>query len=273
MLSGRHLLVDGKNILYRAVFVRSNDSPIDVFFRILISNMHKAEADYCHIFWDCPRSETWRRKLLDTYKAKRDQNKDPEIGEMIGKCFKALYDVIPKLGMYNYYVPSLEADDLIYSFVAAYHPVETVILSSDSDLLQLPFRYYSTRVLHPQNGFLDRPLINPVYQKCLVGDTSDNLEGYKNIGPVKSEKLLRSVNSFYDFVSKDPKIFLLNLNLVDLSMCPYQMRAQYSIVRCLNSGLNFDLNDARSIFANYKMYPQLSNLDWTKFHHKREESK
>lgn len=234
--------------------------------------MHKAQTDYCHIFWDCPRSDTWRRKVSESYKANRDNNKDPEIGEMIGKCFKVLFEAIPNLGMFNHYVDKLEADDLINAFVSAYHPIDSVILSSDSDLLQLPYRFYSTRVLHPEKGFLDRPLINPVYQKCLIGDKSDNIDGYRGIGPVKSTNLLKSFEDFYKFVSADPKTFLFNLSLVDLSMCPLQMRAQYSIVRCLGSGLKFNLGDARSIFANYKMYPNLTSLDWTKFQHNIKEN-
>ena len=270
MLKGRHLLIDGKNILYRAVFVKTKDSPIDVFFRIVVSNMNKIEADYCHIFWDCPRNETWRRKILETYKSNRDNNKDPEIGEMIGKCFKALFETVPNLGIYNHHAKELEADDLINAFVSTFHPVETVILSSDSDLLQLPYRYYSTRVYHPEKGYLDKPIINPVYQKCLSGDKSDNIDGYRGIGPVKSAALLESHDEFYKFVSKDPKTFLLNLNIVDLSLCPYQMRAQYSILRCLNAGTSFNLSVARQIFANYKIHPNLSNFDWTRFHHKNE---
>jgi len=265
MLTGRHLLVDGKNILCRAIFVRSKDSPIDVFFRIIVSNMREVDADYCHVFWDCPRKETWRRQLYEAYKANRDDNKDPEIGELISITNKVLVETVPLLGMYQYKSQKLEADDLIYAFIASHHPVETVILSSDSDLIQLPYRYYSTRQLNPDKGYIEKPLVNPIYQKCLIGDKGDNIIGYNGIGPVKSQKLLQSPQALMDFVRNDPKPFLFNLNLVDLSMCPYQMRAQYVILNGLNNKLKFDLNSARGIFSNYKMHPKLHNLDWTKF--------
>jgi 5'-3' exonuclease len=265
MLTGRHLLVDGKNILCRAIFVRSKDSPIDVFFRIIISNMREAEAEFCHVFWDCPRKETWRRQLYEPYKANRDDNKDPQIGELIALTNKVLVETVPLLGMYQYKAPKLEADDLIHAFVAAHHPVETVILSSDSDLIQLPYRYYSTRQLNPDEGFIERPDVNPVYQKCLIGDKGDNIPGYHGIGPVKSKALLKSNKTLFEFVNADPRTFLFNLNLVDLSMCPFQMRAQFAVLSGLNNPLKFDLNAARGVFSNYKMHPQLHNLDWTKF--------
>jgi len=272
MIKGRHLLVDGKNILYRAIFA-TKDSPVEVFFRMIVSNMQKAEADYCHVFWDCPRNETWRRKMVPTYKATRDdKQKDPTIGETIGICHQALVEAVPLLGMYQYKVNELEADDLIYAFVSTYHPTETVILSSDSDLIQLPYRYYSTRQLNPDpsKGFIERPTINPVHQKCLIGDKGDNIIGYHGIGPVKSEKLLASHKTFMEFFAKDRTTFLLNLTLVDLSLCPLALRAQFAVLNGLDKSCEFDMNAARGIFAKYKMHPQLHNLDWTKFHRKND---
>lgn len=266
MLSGRHLLVDGKNALYRAIFVKTKDSPIDVFFRIILSNLDETGCDYVHIFWDCPRSETWRRAKLPQYKAHRDDKKDPLIGEKIGVTHQALRTIIPHLGMRQYYCPKLEADDLIYSFVSTFHPTETIILSSDSDLIQIPFKFYSCKQKDPNKGYIERPVVNPIFQKSLMGDNGDNIDGYNGIGPKKSLALLESFNNFHDFLQKDPRVFLFNLHVVDLSYSPYHMQALWSIVTGIKQETTFDLSLVKNKLSNMKLYPKLHDLDWSKVH-------
>lgn len=265
MLPGTHLLIDGKNVLYRAIFVRSQDSPIEVFFRIILSSIRKCSATDYHIFWDCPRENTWRRKLLPSYKANR-KTTDPKIGEAIGLNLTILRKMIPHLGFRQYYSDTLEADDLIYAFASVYHPADMVVLSSDSDLLQLPFRFLNIRQLKPAGDFCERPVCNPVLQKCLTGDKSDNIAGYRGLGPVKSRNLLSDPVALHEFVSKDPKTFLLNMNIVDLALCPYQMRAQYTIISEIQQDPKYDLKSARGILSQYNMYPALHDLDWSALH-------
>lgn len=262
MLPGTHLLIDGKNILYRAIFVRSSDSPVEVFFRIIQKSIKVANATSFHIFWDCPRDETWRRKLYPPYKANRKES-DPAIGEAIGINLQVLKKVIPVLGFRQYYCDKLEADDLVYAFTSMFHPTDLVVLSSDHDLLQIPFRFLNARQLKPAGDFYEKPLCNPVLQKCLMGDKSDNIEGYRGIGPKKAEKLLQCPNKLHEFVSANPRTFLFNMNIVDLSLCPYQMRAQYTVLNGIQKETKFDLNAARGILGQYNMYPALHELDWS----------
>lgn len=233
---------------------------------MILSSARKCNATSIHIFWDCPRTETWRRQLLPSYKATRDDKKtDPAIGEAIGINLRVLKDVLPNLGCRQYYCDKLEADDLIYAFASVFHPTDIVILSSDTDLLQIPFRFLNARQLQPGGGFYDIPECNPVLQKCLTGDKSDNIAGYYNIGPKTSEKLLVDPKKLHGFISADPKIFLFNMNIIDLSMCPYQMRAQYTVINHIQSEPTFDLNSARGILGKHNMYPSLHELDWSLF--------
>lgn len=272
MLPGTHLLIDGKNILYRAIFVRSKDSPVEIFFRIILSSVRKCNATSYHIFWDCPRTDTWRRQVLPSYKANRDEKSDPAIGEAIGKNLDILKKICPELGFISYYSPKLEADDLIYAFASLYHPTDIVVLSSDSDLLQIPFRFLNTRQLKPgkskpgEENFCPKPTFNPIIQKCLMGDKSDNIEGYYGIGKVKGAKLAQDPKALQEFVAANPRIYLLNQNIVDLGMCPYQMRAQFTILNSIHTVPKFNLNGARGILSQYNMYPSLHELDWSAFH-------
>lgn len=262
MLPGTHLLIDGKNILYRAIFARTKDSPVEVFFRIIQRSIRQANATSFHIFWDCPRSETWRRKLYPPYKAQRKES-DPEIGEAIGINLKILKKLVPLLGFRQYYCDKLEADDLVYAFASMFHPTDLVVLSSDRDLLQIPFRFLNARQLQPAGEFYEKPLVNPVLEKCLTGDKSDNIEGYHGIGPKKAAKMLADPVKLHTFVQASPRTFLFNMNIVDLSLCPYQMRAQYTVLNGIREETKFDLNAARGILGQHNMYPALHELDWS----------
>lgn len=262
MLSGSHLLIDGKNVLCRAIFAKSKDSPIELFYKIILNSATKAEATKFHIFWDCPRSKTWRRKLYHQYKENR-KDKDPSVGEAIASCMAIIRELSPSLGFQQYYCNELEADDLIYAFSSVFHPTDIIVLSSDSDLSQIPFRFSNARQLRPAGEFLDRPTINPILQKSLTGDTSDNIDGYDGIGPSKSSKMLTSVTNLHEFISKSPFKFYFNLNLIDLSLCPYQMRAQKTILDGIQNEPKFDMAEARNIISKKNIYIPLHEIDWS----------
>lgn len=75
----------------------------------------------------------------------------------------------------------LEADDLIAGFCQAYNDVDRVIISSDSDMLQLK-RYGNVRIFSPitdKEQTLDDFDNDPdyyVFQKCIRGDAADNIQ-------------------------------------------------------------------------------------------------
>jgi DNA polymerase-1 len=271
MLEGTHLLIDGKNVLYKAVFAHSKDSPVELFFKMIIKSINKSGTNNYHIFWDCPRTDTWRRKLYPEYKNHRKES-DPSIGETIGLCQSIIKDISPNLGFRQYNCKGLEADDLIYSFTSIFHPSEMTILSSDSDLSQITFKCENVRQMSPgkvingsesDDNILERPSINPILQKCLSGDKSDNIRGYEKIGPVKSAQLLESHKKLQDFISKSPFQFYFNMNLVDLSMCPYQMRARKTILDSMHKDINFNISEVRNIISKRNIYIPIHELDWS----------
>jgi len=66
--------------------------------------------------------------------------------------------------------------------------------------------------------------VNPVVAKALNGDKSDNIVGYKGIGPVKSEKLASSLALLDDFVDiNDRRKYFKNTLLIDMSLHPKLM--------------------------------------------------
>ena len=71
MKNPRHMLIDGKNAIYRAIFAGYNDerfkkSGFDYFVitvRFISNYLTIFNPQSVHIFWDAPRENTWRRKF------------------------------------------------------------------------------------------------------------------------------------------------------------------------------------------------------------------
>ena len=94
----------------------------------------------------------------------------------------------------------MEADDMIYAAAVVMHPQEIVIVSTDSDLVQIPFAFNNCKVYNPSKDIeADVPDVNPAVQKALMGDKSDTVDGYRGIGPKKSKVLLESHSVFMPF--------------------------------------------------------------------------
>lgn len=81
-----------------------------------------------------------------------------------------------------------EADDVIAIRATTLFP-NCVIASVDKDFLQVPGWHYNTRTgirkyVEEWDG------LKFFYQQILMGDTADNIQGIKGVGPKKSEKML-----------------------------------------------------------------------------------
>ena len=199
------VLVDGKNLLYRAHFAHkdlrtSKGVPTSVLFgfpeMILDIGKFSATADIV-ICWEGKidkdgteqKESNWRKTMADFYKGNRVPN--PEM--------KIAYDQVPELlrflrilGYCQISVPGLEADDLlgvVGRTLARQEDVASVILySGDRDLYQVVGRG-NVVLLYPSKKegpkLMDAedieketgvsPIDWPKF-KALAGDTSDNIK-------------------------------------------------------------------------------------------------
>ena len=87
----------------------------------------------------------------------------------------------------------LEADD----YLGIYQTEESVIVSLDKDLLQIPGKHYrwgiSTSKWVKEEEYITQTELEGsrlLYEQCLKGDTSDNVKGVKGIGEKGAKKLL-----------------------------------------------------------------------------------
>jgi DNA polymerase-1 len=88
---------------------------------------------------------------------------------------------------------NLEADD----YLGIYQTEESVIVSLDKDLLQIPGKHYrwgiSTSKWVKEEDYITQTELEGsrlLYEQCLKGDTSDNVKGVKGIGEKGAKKLL-----------------------------------------------------------------------------------
>ncbi len=226
------LFVDARNALYRAIYASKMSARRSghanryhyfvVFLRQMASWINRYKPSSMHVFWDAPRKTVWRRKALETYKDRSKSTYVEDISEDLFKTTNIAKAMLKHMGVRQYERAEMEADDLIYAATAVYHPKESVIISTDSDLVQIPFSFKSSVVFDPHKSqVMDVPNYSPVQQKALAGDKSDSIDGYRGIGPVKSKALVSDPVALQEFLTdRGRNIFHRNLLLIDLALVP-----------------------------------------------------
>lgn len=278
----KHLLIDAKNMLYRAVYVAAYDKKfksskhhnVNIVLHFLNNYFIKLRPEQIHIFWDSPRSQTWRKQICPSYKEGRNGSNKisaEEVSESVNELIEVCMFLFKHMGFKQYWRPEQEADDLIYAFCKLNSNDTSVIISSDKDLLQIIYRFPNVR-LHSHlsksdNFFEEVPKLDPVILKCLVGDKSDNIEGYYKVGPVTASVLVEDAKARFDFFNSEKAIakisgeieqvgnrkFRDNLNLVDLSLNPYLLDNIMYISDRQFQEIKFDLSEIRNIISKYKL--------------------
>ena len=122
----------------------------------------------------------FRYKVYYEYKANRKEQKRPRHLEMLKQHLIDSWGAILSNGC--------EADDLV---AMEHHKrdYESIVVSTDKDLLQLYGRHYNPKkklfqTVSPLEG------LRFFYTQCLEGDTADNVKGVKGIGKVKAARYL-----------------------------------------------------------------------------------
>ena len=169
------ILVDGKNSIYRAVFAGHADENFMatgydysvVFFRFLNSYLNLFQPSSVHIFWDTPSRKIWRKSVLPEYKEGRSLSRhDFDAGKAIKGCIKTCVGMLRHMGIHQYHRDRMEADDLIYAWCKTNRRRgKYVIISSDNDLLQIPYYFDNVEMYNPLlkgGGFISIPEIDQI---------------------------------------------------------------------------------------------------------------
>jgi 5'-3' exonuclease len=211
----KYLLVDGNNIASRAAHaswsastMSSEDGTPTAALMFFINAMTKiigqVEPTHIAVAWD--GKSRYRHGLLPTYKANRKPMPNSQQREQIS-LFALMGGFLNAAGVHQRLHPDYEADDLIASWWWNIKEAEEiVILSGDKDLYQLlgsnPWDVLTTARKPVGGGIYETWTSHDFEAKhgfqpedwmlvgALTGDTSDNIEGIKGVGPKRAVKLL-----------------------------------------------------------------------------------
>jgi 5'-3' exonuclease len=174
-------------------------------FHITLNSIKKAWQDFngSHVVF-CLEGRSWRKDFYKPYKANRaatraaHTEKEAEEEKVFWEAFDTFKDFIKdKTNCTVIQHPQLEADDLIAGWIQSHPNDNHVIISTDTDFLQLiapNVKQYNgvseTTITH--EGYFDakgKPVIDKktqvakpapepqwlLFEKCMRGDTSDNV--------------------------------------------------------------------------------------------------
>lgn len=294
-----HLIIDGKNSIYRAIFTKHSAkikwSPDEDIFIILLrfinSYIKKFNPSSVSIVWDAPNKQVWRHRhmsesnlsdIILPYKGhrgtlfeSRDFNPEEELQRLLIICTS----MFRHMNIRQYFRHGMEADDLIYAFCKIYSRSKIVIVSSDGDLLQIPFMFENVHVHNPLSKHAKslkkvepRPSYDIAAAKSLMGDKSDNILGYYQIGKVKSKRMAQNVKERAEFLASDKavtltgdsdnekqqvhvgrELFNINRQVIDLSFCPHLMENSSYIEDRSTSDINFSLKTVGDLISKYEI--------------------
>ncbi len=202
-----YILVDTANTFFRArhVINGSADIKLGMAFHITLNSIKKAWTDFegNHVVF-CLEGRSWRKDYYEPYKRNRSdaraalKEKEAEEERVFWEAFDEFKNfIIEKTNCTVLHHPQLEADDLIAGFIQNHPDDNHVIISTDSDFVQLiapNVRQYNgvmeTTITH--EGVLDKKgkrvvdkktgepkdVPNPewlLFEKCMRGDPTDNV--------------------------------------------------------------------------------------------------
>lgn len=259
---GPALLIDARNALYRAIYAVKADTRhavkyhyFVIFLRQLASWINRYKPSSVHVFWDAPRQTVWRRKILPTYKDRSTSHYVEDIAADIAMTTEVAQAFLKHMNVRQYSKAAMEADDLIYAATSVLHPHPSVIISTDSDMIQIPFCYSSSRVYDPkEHEEVAVPTHHPAIIKALTGDKADSIDGYYGIGPKKSQLLVESPADLYQFIdTHGGGVYYRNLLLINLALCPRLLANIDFIHRTLAQPVAFSKDQVMDLIKHYKV--------------------
>lgn len=205
----RLVVIDGKSVFYRGYYAMPNLSTKDGtptggvfgFASMALEILRKLKPDYVAVAWDKPKTNIRRRvELYPAYKGNR-KPAPPDFYEQI----PLLHELLAAFGWPLYELDDYEADDIMGTLAlqADAHDIDTLLVTSDLDLLQMVNRH--TKVYALKKGLSNIELFSPesfrakygidvdqfLDLKALKGDSSDNIPGVPGVGEKTATQLLQ----------------------------------------------------------------------------------
>lgn len=245
-----------------------------LFFNKLISFFKQFQGHY-FITWDMKNSISWRKEIYPEYKSNREMKSDYEV---LFQAMSNLRKIISFLPIYQFTKEGYEADDILFWAAANAHKFgsEMIIISNDSDLLQIVQRFPTAKQFDPKkNVFMSAPTTyNVAVFKALAGDITDNIPGIKGVGKITAQKWAEQVFGMNDLQlfktissllkNKEDKIkqFKQFYSIVNIENNPNLINLDINFDSLYNKK-HFDVVVFKAFLEKYKLQSHLNNLDKT----------
>jgi hypothetical protein len=277
-----YILVDTANVFFRArhVIKGDADTKVGMAFHITLNSIRKAWQDFkgSHVVF-CLEGRSWRKDYYEPYKRNRSDAraaktvKEQEEDELFWETFDNFKNfVIEKTNCTVLQHPQLEADDLIAGFIQSHPDDNHIIISTDSDFVQLIAKnvsQYNGVLEHhiTHGGIFDKkgklvfdnktkaPKAIPdpqwlLFEKCIRGDSSDNVfSAFPKVRKTKLEEAFRDrdnkgfawnnlmLQRWVDHLGVEHRVledYERNRQLIDLTMQPADIKQ--AIKETIDSG-------------------------------------
>lgn len=275
------VLIDGNNLMFRSYYATAYAGNLMKNSKGFVTNalygftnmmnkiIHEEEFSYILVAFD--KGKTFRHDTYSLYKAGRI-----ETPADLKNQFPKAKEMLDAMGIKWYETDGYEADDIIgtLSKMATDNDYETLIVSSDRDLLQLindkvTVKLLKTKdyIMMTRDAFVSEYNLEPIKiidLKGLQGDKSDNIPGVKGIGEKTALKLLQDYGSLENiYVNIDNikgKVKENLINYKDDAFASKQLATIYKEVP-----LDFTLEDTLYRGANDKLKSIYEDLEFYSF--------
>ena len=253
------LLLDAYNLIHRARsgYTKGDNAIVYNFFRGVRPIVEKFNAN--KVYFVLEGYPKHRLGLADDYKAGRV---DP--GDTFRQQKDIIIDVVKRcLPFISVRHPDFECDDVIATLAVnhAQKGDECIIVSSDSDFIQL-HNIIDIKLYHPiKKSFIDKPDYDYVMWKALRGDKTDNIPGIKGVGDKTALKLVKDDEKLIEFLKNTTyrEIFERNVNLirlVNLSGRENEFEANHGM---------FNPEILKETFETFEFASMVSEKPWQKY--------
>lgn len=202
-----YIIVDAANLFFRGrhVTIGSLEDKVGLSMHTVLASIRKVWRDFngAHVVV-CLEGRSWRKDFYPPYKKNRADQRAKQTPQEIkeDQIFWETFDqfkdfVKDKTNCTVLHHPHLEADDLIAGWIRHHPNSQHVIISTDGDFAQLVstnVRQYNgvTDIITSHEGYFDgkgKPVVDKktkeiklapdpewlLFEKCMRGDTSDNV--------------------------------------------------------------------------------------------------
>ena len=215
---------DAYNLIYRARHAlpkhmqESENGIMFAFFRSLaaLNRVHNPDIAY----FVTEGKPVARLQWLPEYKGTRKHEKDENFSRQRKEIIKLTTDYFPLIVVNH---SNHECDDVIAYLVEKHANAgdDVTVVSTDTDFLQLANKISGYKQYDPiRKQYKDLPTHDYIAWKALVGDSSDNITGFKGIGNKRALGMLESDEKLQKFLSLDTHREKFELNKKLISFIP-----------------------------------------------------